>query len=82
MSASFLTFKDPSVLDFFSITILHFLNLGSEGVLPSVILMNNIISEINSAGIKEPNSIWSNVLHNKKESFLLLTVEVLVTTFG
>ena len=78
MSASFLTFKDPSVLDFFSITILHFLNLGNEGVLPSVILMNNIIS----AGIKEPNSIWSNVLHNKKESFLLLTVEVLVTTSG
>ena len=53
----------PNVLDFFSITSLHFLHLGSEGVLHFVFLLNSIISEINVADGEELNSVWANVLH-------------------
>ena len=53
----------PTVLDFFSITSLHFLHLASEGVLHFVFLMNSIISEINVADVEELNSVWGNVLH-------------------
>ena len=39
----------PSVMDYFSITSLHFLHLGTDGVIHFVFLLNSIISHINSA---------------------------------
>ena len=52
-----------SVMDYFSITSLHFLHLGQEGVLHFVFLLNEIISHINSSSVAELNTIWANILH-------------------
>ena len=51
-----------SVMDFFSVTSLHFLNLGEEGVLHFVFLLNAIISHINSSSVAELNTVWANIL--------------------
>ena len=52
-----------TVLDWFSITSLHFLHLGQEGILHFVFLMNTVIKNINCASIEELNTIWAIVLH-------------------
>ena len=52
-----------SVIDYFSITSLHFLHLGHEGVLHFIFLLNVIIGHINSSCIEELNTIWANILH-------------------
>ena len=53
----------PSVIDFYSITSKHFLNLGSEGTIHFVFLLNSIISLINSSSVAELNTILANMLH-------------------
>ena len=53
----------PSVMDYFSITSLHFLYLGQQGIFHFVFLLNTIISHINSSSISELNTIWAIVLH-------------------
>ena len=52
----------PSVMDYFSLTSLHFRNLGSEGVVHFVFLLNQIIKNINS-DVVELNSVWAVILH-------------------
>ena len=52
-----------SVMDFFSVTSLHFLNLGSEGITHFVFIINSIISQISSSSVPELNSAWANILH-------------------
>ena len=51
-----------SVMDLFSVTSLHFLHLGEEGVLHFVFLLNAIISHINSSSVAELNTVWANIL--------------------
>jgi hypothetical protein len=53
----------PSVMDYFSITSLHFLHLGLEGIFHFIFILNTIISQINSSSIPELNTIWANILH-------------------
>ena len=53
----------PSVIDFYSITSSHFINLGSEGIVHFVFLINSVISIINSSSMEEMNTIWANILH-------------------
>ena len=53
----------PSVMDFFSVTSLHFLHLGQQGIFHFVFLLNTIISHINSSSISELNTIWAIILH-------------------
>ena len=53
----------PSVIDFYSITSLHFLNLGHVGTIHFVFLLNSIIDLINSSSMAEMNTIWANILH-------------------
>ena len=53
----------PSVIDFYSMTSLHFLNLGHEGTVHFVFLLNSIISLINSSSMAELNTFWANILH-------------------
>ena len=53
----------PSVMDYFSITSLHFLHIGLEGIFHFIFLLNTIISQINSSSIPELNTIWANILH-------------------
>ena len=52
-----------SVMDFFSITSLHFLNAGLEGIIHFTFLLNEVINHINSASMAELNTIWANILH-------------------
>ena len=53
----------PSVIDFYSITSLHFLNLGTEGTIHFVFLLNSVINLINCSSIEEMNTIWATILH-------------------
>ena len=51
------------VNDFYSITPLHFLNAGPEGIDHFYFLFNTILSNINLAGIPELNNIYAIVLY-------------------
>ena len=53
----------PSVMDYFSITSLHFLHLGKEGIIHFVFILNMIINHINSGSVAELNTIWANILY-------------------
>ena len=53
---------NPSVMDYFSITSLHFLHLGKEGIIHFVFILNTIINHINSGSVAELNTIWANIL--------------------
>ena len=53
----------PLVIDFWSITPLHFTNAGEEGFLHFNFLMNRIIMEINTATVKELNTVLALLLH-------------------
>ena len=60
-----------SVNDFFSITALHFVNAGYEGVVHFRFLLNSVISSINLSGISELNTIYASILykgHQKDKS--------------
>ena len=52
-----------TVIDWYSLTSLHFLHLGHEGILHFVFLLNCIIDNINSSTIEELNTIWAVILH-------------------
>ena len=52
-----------NVNDFFSITPLHFLHAGIDGIEHFKLLMNAVINNINYAGISELNSIYACVLY-------------------
>ena len=53
----------PSVIDFYSITSLHFLNLSTEGNVQFGFLLNSVIDLIHSSSIEEMNTIWATILH-------------------
>ena len=53
----------PSVIDFWSITPLHFINAGKEGPIHFNFLMNKIIYEINTSSIEELNTVIALLLH-------------------
>ena len=53
----------PSVSDYFSITSLHFLHSGKEGLIHFVYLLNQVINDINSSSIPELNTIWAIILY-------------------
>ena len=52
-----------SVNDFYSITPLHFLYAGPDGIEHFRLLINTVISNINLAGVPELNTIYACVLH-------------------
>ena len=52
-----------TVIDWFSITSLHFLHLGKEGILHFVFLINSVLGHINSSSVEELNTIWANILY-------------------
>ena len=52
-----------SVMDYFSITSLHFIHLEEEGLLHFVLLLNSTINHINCASMAELNTIWAITLH-------------------
>ena len=54
-----------TVMDFFSLTSLHFLHLGEEGVQHFVFLLNAIISHINCSSAVELNTVWANILYKQ-----------------
>ena len=49
-------------MDYFSVTTLHFLHLGVEGVRHFVFILNAIIDNINCSSIAELNTVWANIL--------------------
>ena len=53
----------PTVMDWYSVTSLHYLHLGHEGILHFVFLMNSIIGNINCSTLEELNTIWAIILH-------------------
>ena len=56
--------------DFYSITALHYLNAGHEGINHFNMLINAIIADVNNAGIEEMNTAHGNILykrHNKNQ---------------
>ena len=62
-SSQILLRMKPSVSDFWSITPLHFINAGHEGITHFNFLMNAVISEINSTSSKELNTVLALLLH-------------------
>ena len=54
-----------SVMDYFSITTLHFLHLGEVGVRHFAVLLNAIINLINSSSVSELNTVWANILYKQ-----------------
>ena len=54
-----------TVMDFFSLSSLHFLHLGEDGVRHFVFLLNAIISHINSSSVAELNTVWANILYKQ-----------------
>ena len=52
-----------TVIDFWSITPLHFINAGSEGLIHFNFLMNRIITEINTSSTEELNTVIALLLH-------------------
>ena len=53
----------PHVSDFWSITPLHYLNAGQEGLIHFNFLLNFIINDINLASVKELNTVCALLLH-------------------
>ena len=53
----------PGVSDFYSISALHYINGGDEGVLHFQLLLNAILSEVENFAISEMNKVWAIVLH-------------------
>ena len=49
--------------DFFSITALHYINAGSEGLLHFNYLLNIIIEDVNLASVEELNIAYALLLH-------------------
>ena len=49
-------------MDYFSVTSLHFLHLGVEGVKHFVFIFNVIINFINSSAVAELNTVWANIM--------------------
>ena len=62
-STAILKRMKPNVRDFWSITPLHYLKAGQEGLLHFNFLMNVIINNINSSTIKELNTVFALLLH-------------------
>ena len=52
-----------SVIDFYSLTSLHFLYAGFDGICHFVFLINSILSCIKSSSLEELNSIWATILY-------------------
>ena len=52
-----------SVLDFWSVTPLHFCNAGTQGHLHFNFLMNQVILNINNSTVKELNTVYALLLH-------------------
>ena len=52
-----------SVIDFYSLSSLHFIHLGDEGLVHFICILNSIIENINNASVEELNSIYAIVLH-------------------
>ena len=52
-----------NVNDFYSITALHFINAGFEGLEHFHFLLNIIIDEINLSSLEELNTIWACILY-------------------
>ena len=61
--ADILTSMKKHVNDFYSITSLHYLNAGDEGIFHFFHLMNAVISNVNISGIAELNTIYAIVLY-------------------
>ena len=60
-----------NVNDFYSITALHYLNAGHEGINHFNMLINAVIADVNNAGIEEMNTAHGNILykrHNKNKN--------------
>ena len=62
-STNILKRMKSSVIDFWSITPLHFINAGREGLDHFNYLMNAIITNVNAAGVKELNTVLALLLH-------------------
>ena len=62
-SASILRSLKSKVTDFFSITSLHYLNAGTDGIKHFHALMNLVIDNINNASLEELNSVYALLLH-------------------
>ena len=52
-----------SVLDFLSITPLHFINAGQDGIVHFNFLMNLIILDVNTSSVKKLNIVYALLLH-------------------
>ena len=52
-----------TVVDYWSITPLHFLNAGSEGLHHFNFLMNQVILNVNASSVKELNTAYALLLH-------------------
>ena len=53
----------PKVSDFFSITAMHYINAGEEGLLHFNFLLNSIITNINTATVDELNIVYALLLY-------------------
>ena len=53
----------PDVIDFYSISAHHYLAAGLPGIQHFTLLLNLLISDINSVAIPEVNSAWAIMLH-------------------
>ena len=62
-SSKILHSMKPTVSDFWSVTPLHFLYAGYQGLLHFNFLMNRIISEINGSSVKELNTVMAILLY-------------------
>ena len=62
-STTILKSLKKDVKDYYSITALHYLNAGHEGLLHYNCLLNAIISNVNNANIEELNVAHGNILH-------------------
>ena len=52
----------PSGVDLYSLTSLHFIHAGAEGLHHLVFIMNRILNNINCSSIEELNSVWATIL--------------------
>ena len=60
-----------NVMDIFSITALHYLNAGREGLVHFNFLLNAIVSNVNNATLEELNLVLGLILykgHNKEKT--------------
>ena len=51
------------VIDFFSITALHYLHAGEEGIVHLTAVLNSVITEVNNATIEELNVAYGLILY-------------------